>query len=303
MSDNNNKEEDTSKQEQQKDLNFSIQDILENNHQNAFSVAQPTFRNQNTHSVSYNNLPAEIQHLFDMPSADNNYPSNQWSGRSSPLTRVQSNPTPQSSPQTSPMTTHSSPIMATAPSSSVHSSPSQQPIPIAPQQTQQVQPAQPASADNLTAQLSSDRKERFIELFRQLQSNSVTANQFLAQAKQLLDQQQYQQLENLKSKPVQRPSPNRPSPHIPHKTISSSQLRAEDAQRAMSGLIRTPQAKRTRASDIPAQPLPPLYRSNTAPQSPQSVQQQMKQHLMQQQPMQSLPVQPHINQNNFDQSP
>lgn len=75
--------------------------------------------------------------------------------------------------------------------------------------------------DNLTSQLTPERKERFIELFKKLQvnemnrpyfhlintsllqSNSVTANQFLAQARLLLDQQQYQQLENLKNKPVQ----------------------------------------------------------------------------------------------------
>lgn len=102
--------------------------------------------------------------------------------------------------------------------------------------------------DNLTAQLSPDRKERFIELFRQLQGNAVTANQFLAQARMLLDQQQYQQLENLKSKPAasQQPAARNPairqpiqpqqSPNI-KQTMSSSQIRAEDTQRAMSGLM------------------------------------------------------------------
>lgn len=102
--------------------------------------------------------------------------------------------------------------------------------------------------DNLTAQLSPDRKERFIELFRQLQGNAVTANQFLAQARMLLDQQQYQQLENLKSKPAtpQQPAVRNPairqpiqpqqSPNI-KQTMSSSQIRAEDTQRAMSGLM------------------------------------------------------------------
>jgi hypothetical protein len=69
----------------------------------------------------------------------------------------------------------------------------------------------------------------------------------------LLDQQQYQQLENLKSKPStppaltppqqQRNVPTRPTiqqttmiPPQP-KTMSSSQIRAEDTQRAMSGLM------------------------------------------------------------------
>ncbi|KAL9543338.1 hypothetical protein MBANPS3_008160 [Mucor bainieri] len=151
--------------------------------------------------------------------------------------------------------------------------------------------------DNLTAQLSPDRKERFIELFRQLQGNAVTANQFLAQARMLLDQQQYQQLENLKNKPAvpnaaaaaaaaaaaSRNPAIRPqqSPTI-KQTMSSSQIRAEDTQRAMSGLI-APQAKRARTSDIPintSQPLP-MYRANTAPVA--QLQQQQQQQLMQQQ--------------------
>jgi hypothetical protein len=63
----------------------------------------------------------------------------------------------------------------------------------------------------------------------------------------LLDQQQYQQLENLKSKsstpgtsapvntPVQ-PTAMIPQPQPPQ-TMSSSQIRAEDTQRAMSGLM------------------------------------------------------------------
>ena len=103
--------------------------------------------------------------------------------------------------------------------------------------------------DNLTAQLSPDRKERFIELFRQLQGNAVTANQFLAQARMLLDQQQYQQLENLKSKPAvpnaaaaaaaagRNPAIRPQQPPNIKQTMSSSQKRAEDTQRAMSGLM------------------------------------------------------------------
>lgn len=65
----------------------------------------------------------------------------------------------------------------------------------------------------------------------------------MAQAKQLLDQQQYQQLENLKSKPSAPP----PRPNLPiqpqqamnaiKRPMSSSQVRAEDTQRAMSGLM------------------------------------------------------------------
>lgn len=62
----------------------------------------------------------------------------------------------------------------------------------------------------------------------------------------LLDQQQYQQLENLKSKPAQpiRP-PIQPQQQSQQQSINnklkrpmnSSQVRAEDTQRAMSGLM------------------------------------------------------------------
>lgn len=48
----------------------------------------------------------------------------------------------------------------------------------------------------------------------------------------LLDQRQYQQLENLKSKPA---PPKTTVP--PQQPMSSSQIRAEDAQRSMSGLM------------------------------------------------------------------
>lgn len=53
----------------------------------------------------------------------------------------------------------------------------------------------------------------------------------------LLDQQQYQQLENLKSKPT---TPIRPPIQPQNKLkrpMNSSQVRAEDTQRAMSGLM------------------------------------------------------------------
>lgn len=58
----------------------------------------------------------------------------------------------------------------------------------------------------------------------------------------LLDQQQYQQLENLKSKPQQPQRAIQPqqaqimqSKNI-KRPMDSSQVRAEDAQRAMSGM-------------------------------------------------------------------
>lgn len=59
----------------------------------------------------------------------------------------------------------------------------------------------------------------------------------------LLDQRQYQQLENLKGKPAQQPktiptrSPNPSQQYNVNQPMSSSQIRAEDAQRSMSGLM------------------------------------------------------------------
>jgi hypothetical protein len=73
----------------------------------------------------------------------------------------------------------------------------------------------------------------------------------LDQAKILLNQQQYQQLENLKSKPsgpsrnIVNRAPIQPQQQQQQlaqnknikRPMSSSQIRAEDTQRAMSGLM------------------------------------------------------------------
>lgn len=102
--------------------------------------------------------------------------------------------------------------------------------------------------DNITAQLPADKKDRFIELFRRLQKNLVSAEDFLLQAKSLLGQQQYQQLEDLKNKPSrfpqqqqqqqqQRALPIRPADDGRNRMLTSSQIRAEDAQRSMPGIM------------------------------------------------------------------
>lgn len=97
--------------------------------------------------------------------------------------------------------------------------------------------------DNITAQLPPERKEKFIQLFRELQSNSVSAAQFLSQAKSLLGQQQYQQLEDLKNKPTQlgqksaSASPSGNDDEHRKRALSSQQLRQEDAQRSMPGIM------------------------------------------------------------------
>ncbi|MBM6387886.1 MAG: hypothetical protein JSY10_28635 [Paenibacillus sp.] len=109
--------------------------------------------------------------------------------------------------------------------------------------------------DNITAQLPAEKKDRFIQLFRRLQKSSVTAEDFLLQAKSLLGQQQYQQLEDLKNKPSQFPQqqqqhqqqqqqqqqqkalPIRPADDGRKRMLTSSQIRAEDAQRSMPGIM------------------------------------------------------------------
>lgn len=101
--------------------------------------------------------------------------------------------------------------------------------------------------DNITAQLPADKKDRFIELFRRLQKSLVSAEDFLLQAKSLLGQQQYQQLEDLKNKPSRFPQqqqqqqqkalPIRPADDGRIRTLTSSQIRAEDAQRSMPGIM------------------------------------------------------------------
>lgn len=120
--------------------------------------------------------------------------------------------------------------------------------------------------DNITSQLAPDKKEKFIQLFRQLQTHSVSPNDFLSKAKQLLGKQQYQQLEDLKNKPGDK----RPLP--------SSQIRAEDAQRSMSG-ISAPQIKRAKTEHIPV---------NTIPYQQQTLQQQQYFFQLQQQQLRMM---------------
>ncbi|KAG0173261.1 hypothetical protein DFQ28_011172 [Apophysomyces sp. BC1034] len=112
--------------------------------------------------------------------------------------------------------------------------------------------------DNITSQLPPDRKERFIELFGELQKNAVSADEFMAQAKILLAQQQYKQLEDLKNKPSAQQGTSRPqsvTPMMAHdqgdkkRVLTSSQVRAEDAQRAMTGMM---WVKRTKTEHIPS---------------------------------------------------
>ncbi|GAN04832.1 hypothetical protein MAM1_0074d04297 [Mucor ambiguus] len=345
------------------DLNFSINDILSNNHDvndSSFQSIVQTLSNNNNDehiSPSYAHLPAELQDLFntnetddllsvqgtnsdasilqgnmstiwDRPSASPSFmqsspqqpmtptppvPVNTNNNNVSPImsstvaTSVAAVSAPSSSSTTTtPSTANNTPVIQPSPNTSSNTPTISQPIqpqPVSRQSSQpasqpQPQPQQPSSTtllDNITAQLPPDRKEKFIQLFRELQTNTVNANQFLSKAKLLLGQQQYQQLEDLKNKPasqkpatVASPSPaNNSHQEDEHRkrVLSSQQLRQEDAQRSMPGII-TPQLKRAKTEHLPNNAL--LSQFHTPPQTLQQQQQlqQLQMQLQQQHQMQ-----------------
>ncbi|KAI9496379.1 transcription initiation factor TFIID component TAF4 family-domain-containing protein [Zychaea mexicana] len=114
------------------------------------------------------------------------------------------------------------------------------------QPQQQHPPSQPQPGsktttllENIISQLSPERKEDFLGLFRQLQTNSVSPEQFYIRAKSMLGQQQYQQLEDLK---------NKPGPQDGKDTDKKRAAAAGPSQQNnahMAGLV-TPQMKRAK---------------------------------------------------------
>ncbi|CEP10187.1 hypothetical protein [Parasitella parasitica] len=297
-------------------LNFSINDILSNNHDvndSSFqSIVQTLSNNSNQEHItpSYAHLPAELQNIFNTNETDDllavqgtNSDASILQGNMSSIwdRPVTSQSFLQSSPHQSssvlitpspPVANVSTPtVTSTAPVIQTSSTPPSQPIqqhrqepqaqPVSrpSSQSSQQQPSSTTLLDNITAQLPPERKEKFIQLFRQLQSNSVSAAQFLSQAKLLLGQQQYQQLEDLKNKPSQRkPSASPANVDDEHnkRVLSSQQLRQEDAQRSMPGII-TPQLKRAKSEHIPINALPQQFHQ------PQTLQQQQQLHQLQMQ--------------------
>ncbi|ORZ19311.1 transcription initiation factor TFIID component TAF4 family-domain-containing protein [Absidia repens] len=139
--------------------------------------------------------------------------------------------------------------------------------------------------DSITAQLPSERKNKFNLLFVELQKNTITPENFLTQAKYLLDERGYRMLENLlENLKEQTPttsdttqgSSSSTSIDITSSTstvstssstltsvaandqrkrlVSSSQIRHEDSQRSMLGLMGTPQSKRSKIDHAPGVP-------------------------------------------------
>jgi hypothetical protein len=192
------------------DLNFSLNDILSHNHHDvndsSFQSIVQTLSNTNEHiTPSYAHLPAELQDLFSnetddlLSTQDSHSDASLLHGDMAHMWQQQ----PFLNANNKPVS--SSPVQQ-PPSSSTSSSSST------------------TLLDNITSKLPPERKDRFIQLFRELQSSNVSAENFLNQAKSLLGEQQYQQLEDLKNKPIQK------------RTLTSSQIRAEDAQRSMPGV-------------------------------------------------------------------
>lgn len=111
------KQDSNSKDQGQKGLNFSFQDILGDEQGNTsspqFQSIVQTFRNQDNQSASYNNLPPELQHLFDLP--ESSYASTNaqtWnrpqSNSSTPNASYSTPPVVQESASSSPMNSNNS---------------------------------------------------------------------------------------------------------------------------------------------------------------------------------------------------
>lgn len=212
-----NEQEQQEQQHLVQDLNFSINDILSHNHDvndSSFqSIVQTLSNNNNEQHItpSYAHLPAELQDLFSNETDDLLSP--QGSNSDASILQADMSMWNQQPYMSSPLNASPASNVSTPPVAS-----------------------STTLLDNITSQLPPERKERFIQLFRELQTNAVSAADFLLQAKSLLGQQQYQQLEDLKNKPsqlVQKPI----RPAAEKRILSSSQIRAEDAQRSMPGIM------------------------------------------------------------------
>lgn len=304
-----NEQEQQPQQHSVQELNFSLNDILSQDHDvndSSFQSIVQTLSNNNNSTdhvtPSYAHLPAELQDLFSNETDDLLSPQGSHSDASmlqadmmwqqpymsSPLSTpsvsaptppiVSVTPTPPPppvTPLTSASATPATPVTAAVTIPAVATPPQPVSAPTTPAQATPPTPAavpntvtsvstppattpttaavaspgvgvaSPAASsvtssttllDNITSQLPPERKDRFIQLFRELQTNAVSAADFLLQAKSLLGQQQYQQLEDLKNKPAQLvQKPIRPVPE--KRILSSSQIRAEDAQRSMHGIM------------------------------------------------------------------
>ncbi|KAI8384521.1 transcription initiation factor TFIID component TAF4 family-domain-containing protein [Radiomyces spectabilis] len=297
-------------------LNFSLPDMLNdhgslnNNNANFQSIMQ-SLNSGDTSSPSMAHLPVELQQLFSSKATDdllasgashNTNPMNQpnitdmasmWHAktndkRSDPLHTMPSN-----LPNPVPYIPHlQNASLQQRPHPSSLSHPAASPVMSMNHANMTDHNSMPAPStggattllEKLQSQLPPERKEKFIQLFWELTSNSLTPDQFLTQANMLLGPEQYQQLLlELKNKPSANPSAasssaatapstlqqspsSRPDSLGDRKrTISSSQLRAEDTQRAMSGFI-SPQLKRAKTEHIPmSMPLSTPTGGNGAP--------------------------------------
>ncbi|GAB5589992.1 hypothetical protein Unana1_04892 [Umbelopsis nana] len=76
----------------------------------------------------------------------------------------------------------------------------------------------PSLLDDIKSRLTPERRVRWEELFERLKAGRMTAEDFLAESRTLLGNQQYQQLQDLKNRPVQpQPQPQQqphPQQHI-----------------------------------------------------------------------------------------
>ncbi|KAH8551774.1 transcription initiation factor TFIID component TAF4 family-domain-containing protein [Umbelopsis sp. PMI_123] len=148
----------------------------------------------------------------------------------------------------------------------------------------------PSLLDNIRARLTPERRVRWEELFERLKAGQMTAEDFLAESRSLLGNQQYQQLQDLKNRPVQpqqQPQQQQPQQQQPPQQqpvrMQPQNVMPENAdingrKRGGFGSDNTPQTtqpKRFKSENVqqgmvmgPPSVTPTPYRSNTPISTP-----------------------------------
>ncbi|KAG2178412.1 hypothetical protein INT44_001564 [Umbelopsis vinacea] len=134
----------------------------------------------------------------------------------------------------------------------------------------------PSLLDNIRARLTPERRVRWEELFERLKVGQMTAEDFLAESRTLLGNQQYQQLQDLKNRPVQ---PQQPQPvRMQPQNVMADNTDINGRKRGGFGTETPPQTtqpKRFKAENTqqgmvmgPPSATPTPYRTNTPISTP-----------------------------------
>ncbi|PHZ11388.1 uncharacterized protein RHIMIDRAFT_238821 [Rhizopus microsporus ATCC 52813] len=308
------------------DLNFSINDILNGNsvvNDSSFQTIVQTFSDTSNNQdmmPSFAHLPAELQDFFSSSETDDLLSTQNASiphdllfnaDHTQPFVqqplKIQTNPTgsPQSQQTAIPraLPQQQQPHQQQPPQQQLAThSPQSHVLPPGPVPQVLAQPIQPSQSaapslpqqassttllDNITSQLPPDRKEKFMQLFRDLQTSTISAAEFMAQAKAILGQQQYQQLEDLKTKPMIN--------HHQMQPQQQQQMMEEDQRKRKlnpASNITSPQIKKPKSEHIPMNAINQqmTYPMMTPPRVPTS----QPPSILPQQQQQQYPIQPNI---------